>query len=430
MHFLIRVICSSVLVASLLGCEERVVIDPGPDAGEVDSGVDAGLRDAGMDAGAVDAGLPYTAELSDVSILFPLPRSAAELAGDTLRPTTSALGGTLLPRARFDALGSGFLTPNTLLDWDALAVVALRIDPCFAQLEPGTGECLNQLRLTFQPLRWSGTETIAADAALHVFYSLTRPELTRLVKALIDLRRDNADGTPLGRLQPHRLMVAQGLDGPMATGVRTLVRTFAGEQRLTRLAAMDSQGSIQWTFAGVEFDAMPAAPTPMAIAGVDAGVQAFSRNFTQLYSLEGQVDPASSQPDDFSLFFSVTGARAATPPEREAAFGALLRVENPSRTTTQSVDCVSCHVATPIRVQLVATQFPELADAGIEAFAPASRWVPAAFTTSTLDDFNGFGNLHAFSYFGTGVGINQRTVNESAVVVKFLNEQVLFAPQP
>jgi hypothetical protein len=46
-------------------------------------------------------------------------------------------------------------------------------------------------------------------------------------------------------------MVAQGLDGPMATGVRTLLRAFAGEQCLTGLAAMDSQGSIQWTFSGV-----------------------------------------------------------------------------------------------------------------------------------------------------------------------------------
>jgi hypothetical protein len=43
-------------------------------------------------------------------------------------------------------------------------------------------------------------------------------------------------------------------------------------------------------------------------------------------------------------------------------------------------------------------------------------------------DNRGSLNLHAFSYLGVRPGISQRTVNEAAVVVSYVNRAILSVP--
>src|SRR6185503_19656134 len=72
------------------------------------------------------------------------------------------------------------------LYYDELRVVAMRIDPCFANLGPITNPatCKNQLRLVLQPLRFEAGTTGMVDGAVHAFYSITRDELVSLVKSI------------------------------------------------------------------------------------------------------------------------------------------------------------------------------------------------------------------------------------------------------
>ena len=99
-----------------------------------------------------------------------------------------------------------------------LRVVGMRIDPCFAALSPaadGVG-CQNQLRLVVQEVV-NGT---IYDSALHLFYAISREEVTQLVKVTAGLRQALKPKRRLGQLQPHPIMVEQGPDGSRCLGLR------------------------------------------------------------------------------------------------------------------------------------------------------------------------------------------------------------------
>ena len=110
----------------------------------------------------------------------------------------------------------------------------------------------------------------------------------------------------------------------------------------------------------------------------------------------------------------------------------LVHFANPAFTTADSVDCAQCHTATPLELNIGAKK------AGIptanqpDAFKRDDRWVLETEMATT--DFS-FGsktapavNVHAFSYaFGIPT-VSQRTVNETAAVVAFLNNHFLSSP--
>ena len=58
-----------------------------------------------------------------------------------------------------------------------------------------------------------------------------------------------------------------------------------------------------------------------------------------------------------------------------------------------------------------------------QEFLPDPKLIPEAELEATFDNQEPLTNVHAFSYTRTGVGINQRAVNESAAVVEYLSKQ-------
>ncbi len=118
----------------------------------------------------------------------------------------------------------------------------------------------------------------AFDSALHVFYALSRRDLLDLAQALVALRVANQGSVTLGPLAPSPIMAAQGLSGPMASGVRALILRFAGAQNLTRVAelsAVPNELEAIWAMSAVNvIDANAATVTPFVIPtlpGEDAG---------------------------------------------------------------------------------------------------------------------------------------------------------------
>jgi hypothetical protein len=107
-------------------------------------------------------------------------------------------------------------------------------------------------------------------------------------------------------------------------------------------------------------------------------------------------------------------AEAATVGQRQAAFDAALRIENPHRQTPDTIDCVSCHMAEPAR-ELVAQPLGLSADGNPNAFV-ADGMIPAndlLSTTHVVSTDAGL-NMHAFSYRRTEPMINRRVINETA----------------
>jgi hypothetical protein len=166
---------------------------------------------------SVDASLGIAATMNDVSILFPLPSSGADI-DNLLAPSATGSRGTLLPSALYASMGpitgsTEDLYPDVpevgadYAAYDSLRVVAMRIDPCFASLDPNLdgGGCTAQIRLVFQQVIASEVATPFADAgtpivfdsALHAFYDLSRTEFRALAQALVELRAANEDGAVL-----------------------------------------------------------------------------------------------------------------------------------------------------------------------------------------------------------------------------------------
>ncbi len=401
------------------------------------------IPDGGAPAG------PIAATMNDVSILFPLPQSHGEVA-QLLSASACGARGQLLPSALFlnpDPITgtTGQLPPPALYDpptvasYKSLRVVAMRIDPCFgsSDADPRGEGCTAQLRLVLQEIIPDGVSvTTPFDTATHLFYELSRDEFLRLAQALVALRQANQAGVTMGPLAPHPLIVGQGLSGPMSQGVKRLILQYAGEANLVRMAQLRfGLGAEGWSLSVRQVrDARHAVTSPLPIATLpapDGGVTGVTNSqsvtstqttTTTTNQWSATVTPPTTSVDDFSPLFGGTPASldAAT---QQAAFDALVRIENPADHTVNNIDCASCHLAAPT-VQRVTAPLLALDDqTSAWAFRPDGQSVTADDLTPTFGGAPGDAlNLHAFSYLNDAPTISQRVVNETAAIVEYLNQ--------
>ena len=140
-----------------------------------------------------------------------------------------------------------------------------------------------------------------------------------------------------------------------------------------------------------------------------------------LNNLNGSFIPAPTAQDDIQTLTSVSKAKAASVGGRQTAFDAMLRIENPNFHSPNTIDCASCHVSEVARV-INSPLWGLTAQGNSFSFTPPSS-IPAADLALTAPVKPGTSNknLHAFSYQATEPRINQRVVNETAVVVDYLN---------
>lgn len=368
---------------------------------------------------------PELAQVNDVSIMFPLAKTKAAFDRGYLSP------GNLLPKTVYER---AFGPPGTLQVGGTpaapalagLKLVAVRFDPCFANSNP----CKNQMRLIFQTLTFAANKTTAADDAVHVFYSLTREELTGAVRKMIDLRRRKAADRRLGALGPHpALKTANGdLDAATAGEVNALVTSLAKADKLVQFTQFAPSGlDTTWNFSGFDVEKNAAMKIPSLPAGEDTHV-AFFAGFTA-GQLEGDPAfvPASTAPaiDNIQDLGNRARANAAGASGRARAFAALNRLENPTMHTPDTTDCASCHAVEPVR-KLIGKQHyaSEMAAAKTHAFAANETYVPAADLAAPASTDAGI-NVHMFSYKGQTPSVHRRTINESAAIVADLNARIL-----
>jgi hypothetical protein len=434
------IVSTLLLVASLTAACGANPGTPGDDGG---TGGMAGSGGTGPGGSAGTAGsggggaLPFDSsdiQLNDVSILFPLPADDRARDAGMLDMKAAGTKGQLLPEALYQGVGpivgstdvSGGLVGGDLgALYSNLRVVAARIDPCFAALDaPADGAgCENQLRLVVQEV----VAGEAADSALHLFYAISREEVLELVQAIGGLRQSLKPRARLGGLKPHPIMVEEGLNGAMARGVEAAILAHAGAQNLVRITRMSAKQGPFWDFSGFDVSGgkLAAMHIPTLPAGSDTR-QTFLRDFA--FEPTPTADPPSGSDDDFIVLEAPKAAQALGRDEQDAAFAKLLRVENPGFHSPNTIDCVTCHIATPA-TKLVAEPLLGLtADDAPDAFK-AGKSVPASELSATFENEEPLTNVHAFSYTGTRAGINQRTVNESAAVVEYLSGQE-FPGQP
>ena len=403
------------LLAALTVALAAACAAPSADGDDAESSEDAITQDL----------RPELAQVNDVSIMFPLAKTKAAFDRGYLAP------GNLLPKTVYER---AFGPPGTLQVGGTpaapalagLKLVAVRFDPCFANSNP----CKNQMRLIFQTLTFAANKTTAADDAVHVFYSLTREELTGAVRKMIDLRRRKAGDRRLGALGPHpALKTANGdLDPATAAEVNALVTSLAKSDKLVQFTQFAPSGlDTTWNFSGFDVEKNTALKIPSLPAAEDTHV-AFFAGFTP-GQLEGDPAfvPASTAPaiDNIQDLGNRARANAAGASGRARAFAALNRLENPTLHTPDTTDCASCHAVEPVR-KLIGKQHyaSEMAAAKTHAFAPNETYVPAADLAAPAGTDAGI-NVHMFSYKGTTPSVHRRTINETAEIVADLNARIL-----
>ncbi len=396
------------------------------------------LEEADADgASAVSEDLrPELAQMNDVSILFPLAKSRAAFDRGYLTPASPGRGGELLPKAIYE---KAFGPPGTLQVGGTpaapalagLRLVSARLDPCFAERSatPDERTCKNQLRLIFQTLKFEGGRAVASDDAVHAFYAITRDELARAVRTMIELRTRAVGERRLGALGPHPLLASANGDLAVdaAGRVNELVRSLAGADNLVQFTQFAPSGlDTTWNFSGFDVEKGQTMSIPTLPASEDKHV-AFFAGFTP-DQLEGDpafvpASRAATQDNMQSLGNRLTAA-AATPDGRRHAFSALLRIENPTLHTPDTIDCASCHAVEPVRKLVGRKHFPEDLAAATGGFVPDARFVPERDMAEAAQAESGI-NVHMFSYKGTTPSVHRRTINETAAIVAHVNERVL-----
>lgn len=383
----------------------------------------------------------HLAQMNDLSVLLPLPRSLEERDARYLRATSSGALGELVPRATYEAAfgppdghGVGGAPPPPA--FEDLRVVAFRIDPCFPKVGASSApsNCEDQLRLVFQTTRVDGGRVLANDEGVHAFYRLTRAQLTELVRGVVALRRANRpDATRLGPLGVHPVVADQGMDGAMAVGLSALLTAHAGAARLVRLTQFTSTAfGRAWTFSSAELAGGRA--TASVIPALPAGSTAVSFFAGRDGELGADVQgaptfaPRTTAPrrDDMQLLGNVEHALHASVVDRRAALDAAVRIEDPGLHSPNTTDCASCHVAHAARTLVVPKLPPLSAPVG---FVADPRWVPAGeakASDAVRRQMAAHGvTMHVFSWVDDVPSVHQRVVNETAAAVARVNASVL-----
>jgi hypothetical protein len=341
-------------------------------------------------------------EAADVSILYPLPATLDLM----IQPSEEAAYGQLYPEPLLPTL----IGPVDIgMSYGDLRLVAVRLDPCSAR-----DGCSAEVRAIFQPIVVGADgQLAAADGAVHVFYGMDPPELLAMLKEILVLKKSYGGGVFYdGTLGLQPILVATGLDGDFATGLHAILLEHLGESRIQRFTEQNHQvpADDRWDF--YKFDRVGPDLVRQDIETVMGDEQQLTGTHTDPALAGGVVVVA---PPLASSELAVVDANrpAAVTDDIRAGFARAIQLQDPTQETSESIDCVQCHLAEG--AHRVGT-----AEYGLSA--------TGAFQSDrSLDyrrDLRAVTNLHMFAYNGRYVSVTQRVANESAATADAMQAEL------
>lgn len=362
------------------------------------------LPDAGLDAGPLFVPTQTRAlGLNDVTWLLPLePSDAGSAFGAPIE---------LIPFASFDRLTTA--RPVVRTELSRLRVVALRFDICDrAQPVPCDAAADGVFRLVLQPV--FGTPHRVEDVAFHGFYAVPRAEVPQVVDEL----RALAALQDVPREASLRVNTAFSTNPEYRARLVALVSTYAKAARLHRMTLFGQEtdvASLIWIFRGEErVDGGP-------LLSIEVPDIRLTQQEVTLFGGDSYlVSPVADAPLGFSRAMMESSFRAAPQDEQVTSVKSLVAVDNPALHTSNTVQCVSCHVTT--------TLLPgRAADAGVDVTALEAFYGTAPFDASLLGtQATRTRTLRALGYVGEQPLTTTRVVNETVNVLREL--EVRFPP--
>lgn len=368
-----------------------------------------------------------SAQMNDLTIIYPLPTKPTQLT-TMLSPVSQGRSGKpLLPQEPFATLfpnvNNGGVGADNQLQLDTLRMVAVRFDPCFAELGPiATANCDNQIRLIFQSLTVVEGTGSAVDGAVHAFYRVTRDELKALLKDVIALRRAQGQTAAMGALAKHPLLVKQGVDGAFAKALQAkLLERISAENLIQFTFFTPASTATAWNFSIFKKNGQAFEAVAIPASNNAQNITAFA-GFSE--ELDGAITP---QPEirGVDLLISASAARAASRAEQQLAYNTALAIENPTLHSPNTVDCASCHTAEASRV-LVGESILGLSSRGNpNLFVANKKFVSTRSLGHPTKPMPLRNNFHMMSYRFDDLMIQQRVINETAALLPFVNGTLL-----
>lgn len=357
-------------------------------------------------------------DLNDVSVLLPLPKM-----GDwNYMPSasTKAAKGVLLSKEVFELVPQLLQLATNEEVYSSLHAVGIRIDPCFAEGH-GPIKCQTQIRMVWQPLSNEENDTSTFDASLHTFYQLTAEEFKSLVAELKKIKSDLNIQTDLtAPLGVNPTIKKQGYTGEYYTRLINTIYKYVGESNFSRITFMQlNMGGDVWTFGG--FDIVNGKLKTIQIPKIDFSKQIFRNgaNPRPIWFIGG-ITPEPEDAENLNIL--TRDSRKLSPQDEEAiiaAAKAAFKFENPKLHNPGTVDCVSCHVAQPAKIW-AQRQYPWLR---LDQINREIIYANDQFNLRNMSPMQIHTNIvRAFGYFMDAPIVAQRTINESAEVANYLNQ--------
>jgi hypothetical protein len=268
-----------------------------------------------------------------------------------------------------------------------------------------------------QPLLDDGTGQLTTeDVSVHTFYEMDEATFTEMTLAII-AAREGADYSS-EPIDVHPRMRAEGPGGAYAQAIQQIFLDYGGASNLVKVTFSGLRGAgIGWQMGGVDF--VGTTSTDMTIPATEVVREEMTNNGTN-GDFDAVVDPRTEFSEKIELLLRSDQARLAETAEIEAAFREALRIDNPeTELHPGTVDCASCHFATPVSWWVERNSDLQASDYE-EAYTNA-RW-NLENRSQTKENTQ---STRCFGYYERDVAISQRTINESAAVADFINNKLL-----
>lgn len=355
-------------------------------------------------------------DLNDVSILLPLP--TAEEWNQLPRGATEGKKGLLLPVSYLKTMPRLISDDTNQKMYSYLRVVGIRLDPCFHEGRLPM-RCRAQIRLVWQPLRLVEKITSTFDASLHSFYDLSRDDFSQLIREVAELKKTKTEKNEFLPLGINPFIKADGLNGEYSKKLFQIVTNYIGDSNLTRVTFMQLfMNEMVWMFGGL--DIANGEVTPIQIARLRTNSQLFGNSASpRPFWFLGGMNPEPTEEENLNIL--VKDSRILAPQNEDAiiaAAKAAFRFENPELHNPGTVDCVSCHVAQAAKTWAL-RQYPwmQLDLVNEKEIYTSDRDLRNLSPMQVHTNI-----LRTFGYFMNRPFVAQRTINESAAVIKYINE--------
>lgn len=351
-------------------------------------------------------------EINDVSYLYPLPKLSEKdflLRGSSI----GSKGPLYLEDSKHDLMNLviEFGSPKNIAE--LFRVVAMRVDPCFKY--EVNSKCSKQIRLIWQPKKIEENKYSTYDASMHSFYDLSSNEFKNLLFDLLSLKAKYRVNTYKQPLNIHPGMKKSKV---FIYELSNIILKYAGVQNLKRLTFMSMlTKDMWWSFTGMDKQT-DGSWVKFKVPRTDRYKQDFFNDeFHDPIGMLGAMTPelkASSDNLTTYLYGSLKQEQITQ------SLKIISNLENTSKHAPHSTDCVSCHIAEPLKIW-IKKSYPREFKKNRSFSSYFKDFFSRHNRYNKLMDKESNKSLRMFGYINDKPSVAQRVINESVDVANLLN---------